>query len=189
MQYAHKKAVALSDKEVFTWQNSAVFWDNKVLAHTCLVALPCRQRGIHGERLPAVQWAACFPLSGGAWKQMWHSPAAWGWKTAARWWNGCGPEQCKTDLSEHWQSILTFFTVLTQNQPFVLCSSADLYNEGTYVLWINFIYTKTSLYFQHKMNHLHINPLGPRPPVTAHSFALPRKPRPPGSGRLADTPY
>ena len=34
-----------------------------------------------------------------------------------------------------------------------------------------------------------INPLGPRPPVTAHSFSLPRNPRPPGSGQLADAPY
>ena len=33
------------------------------------------------------------------------------------------------------------------------------------------------------------NPLGPRPPVTTRSFALPRNPRLPGSGRLADAPY
>ena len=33
------------------------------------------------------------------------------------------------------------------------------------------------------------NPLGPRPPVTARSFALLRNPRPPGSGWLADAPY
>ena len=34
-----------------------------------------------------------------------------------------------------------------------------------------------------------VNPLCPRPPVTAHSFSLLRDPRPPGSGRLADAPY
>ena len=33
------------------------------------------------------------------------------------------------------------------------------------------------------------NPLGPRPPVTTCSFALPHNPRPPGSSRLADAPY
>ena len=32
-------------------------------------------------------------------------------------------------------------------------------------------------------------PLVPKLPVTAHSFALPRNPRPPGSGQLADDPY
>ena len=31
-----------------------------------------------------------------------------------------------------------------------------------------------------------LNPLGPRSPVTARSFALPQNPRPPGSSRLAD---
>ena len=34
-----------------------------------------------------------------------------------------------------------------------------------------------------------INPLGPRPPVTAHSFSLPWNPRPSSSGQLADAPY
>ena len=33
---------------------------------------------------------------------------------------------------------------------------------------------------------INVNPLGLRPPVTARSFALPRNPRPPGSGQLAD---
>ena len=34
-----------------------------------------------------------------------------------------------------------------------------------------------------------INPLGPRPPITAHSFSLLHDPRPLGSGWLADTSY
>ena len=33
------------------------------------------------------------------------------------------------------------------------------------------------------------NPLGPRAPITTHSFALPCNPSLPGSGRLADNPY
>ena len=33
-----------------------------------------------------------------------------------------------------------------------------------------------------------LNPLGHRPPVTAHSFSLPHDPRPPSRGRLADAP-
>ena len=38
-------------------------------------------------------------------------------------------------------------------------------------------------------NALNINPLGPRLPTTAHSFALLRNPIPPSSGWLTDTPY
>ena len=40
----------------------------------------------------------------------------------------------------------------------------------------------------HLLAFISLNPLGPRPPVTTRSFALPQNPRPPGSGWLADDP-
>ena len=44
-------------------------------------------------------------------------------------------------------------------------------------------------WWKERFQKMVFNPLGPRPPVTARSFSLPKTPRPPGSSRLADAPY
>ena len=64
---------------------------------------------------------------------------------------------------------------------------------GHFWFWLVIFFLHDDCFGQNKfifsISDITFNPLGPRPPVTARSFSLPRNPRPPGNGRLADAPY
>ena len=92
------------------------------------------------------------------------------------------------------RSSLSTYSSTQGDTLLLLCIPPTAAHKGTHYYccaFLTHIHSPTNWQTQNTISllHLYLNPLGPRSPITTHSFALLRNPGPPGSGRLADAPY